>query len=239
MNNTFLHHLAGRLTHLLPHPVRQAKIRTYAGKNSVRLYFPELDSSHYEVCLRGDAIEIAFTFTGGRVKNSSRLALFESHLYALRQDLQHPLDVCPNWRNHWARVAIQLPKEPLTEKLAEQCAELTIKFLDLTYPILRSVFEAIPARSSQPVEPVPVLNPHHFGAYAILSRRLDRIRAFLQGRAERPPDDVLCDWVQLCYTFELFKEGAEIFSLIDPATVQPWLYERTRRLAKICRIRAT
>jgi hypothetical protein len=177
--------------------------------------------------------EIAFHFAGSKTKCASRLALIETHLYALRQNLDQPLVVA-----NGGRVSIQLVQGQATETTAEQYARLMLNFLDLTYPLLRSIFETIPTWSKQQEPPGPSLNPDHYGAYAVLSRHLDRIHAFLQGRSARPSDDVLCDWVQLCYTFELYQEGVDLFKLISPAAVQPWLYERARRIAKVCRLRA-
>jgi hypothetical protein len=75
-------------------------------------------------------------------------------------------------------------------------------------------------------------------AHALLDQHLTQIRSFLQGRLSRPSDDVLCDWVQFCYTFGLFDEGYELFTLIVPSAVNEWLYGRTRKLAQVCCIRA-
>ena len=75
-------------------------------------------------------------------------------------------------------------------------------------------------------------------AHAILDQQLAMIRAFLQGRSSRPNDEVLCDWLAFCYTFELFAEAYELYQLIDPAAVNAWLYQRTKRIATVCRTRS-
>ncbi len=65
------------------------------------------------------------------------------------------------------------------------------------------------------------------------------MRAFLLGRSDqRPSDEKLCDWVHLCYTLELYATARDLFRLINPAEVHPWYFERTRKLARICSIRA-
>jgi hypothetical protein len=74
-------------------------------------------------------------------------------------------------------------------------------------------------------------------AHGILDRQINHIREYLRGRVERPSDELLCEWVHFCYTFQLFKEGVELFGLINPASVDLWPYERAKRIAKICRIR--
>ncbi len=75
--------------------------------------------------------------------------------------------------------------------------------------------------------------------HTILDREIAEIRAFLKGRAEqRPSDERLCDWVQFCYTFELYAEGRDLFALVNEADVNPWYLERTRKLARICSLKA-
>jgi hypothetical protein len=72
----------------------------------------------------------------------------------------------------------------------------------------------------------------------LLSAQVAEIRAFLFGRTDnRPSDEKLCDWIYFCYTFELYTEARDLFPLIDPAQVNAWYFERTRKLAKICAMR--
>ena len=75
--------------------------------------------------------------------------------------------------------------------------------------------------------------------YVVLDTELTRLRNFLRGRGDRPSDEKLCDWVHFCYTFELYAEGRDLFRLVDPTSVNPWYYERTRRLAAICTMKTT
>jgi hypothetical protein len=65
------------------------------------------------------------------------------------------------------------------------------------------------------------------------------IRGYLLGRTDnRPSDDKLCEWIHFCYTFELNAEARDLFRLIDPSQVNAWYFERTKKLAKICAMRA-
>jgi hypothetical protein len=75
-------------------------------------------------------------------------------------------------------------------------------------------------------------------SHAALDGQVQGIRAFLAGRAQRPSDERLCDWIHLCYEFELYHEGRDLFPLVDPSQVNPWYYERARRLAKVCAMKA-
>lgn len=238
MNETLIRDIAHNLTKNLPKHSQHARVRAYPEKSSIRLYYPEFDSSHYEICFTSKCAEVAFSFTGSKAKNTNRLALFENHLYSIQQRLGHRLNVEPVWQTNWARVAVSLPKDSPDDRLAERYAELMLNFLDLTYPILLTVFETVSPRSNQPVVSGSTLNPKHYGAYAILSDTVAQVQDFLQGRTSRPTDDQLCDWVHFCYTFKFYKEGARLFELINQTAAQPWLYERAQRLAKVCRFLA-
>jgi hypothetical protein len=71
----------------------------------------------------------------------------------------------------------------------------------------------------------------------VVDRLVHEIHQFTIGRANsRPSDDVLCDWVYLCYTLTLYSVGREVFDLIDPQRVNPVFYERARKLARACRL---
>lgn len=70
--------------------------------------------------------------------------------------------------------------------------------------------------------------------HALIDAQITVIQDFLMGRADRPSDERLCDWINFSYEFGLFREGRDLFALIDPTQVNPWYYERTKRLAKVC-----
>ncbi len=75
--------------------------------------------------------------------------------------------------------------------------------------------------------------------HAILDSQIKSIRDFLQGRTtDRPSDEKLCDWVYFCYTFELFSEAIQLFSLVVPDSMNSWYFNRTKKLAAICQVRA-
>jgi hypothetical protein len=90
-----------------------------------------------------------------------------------------------------------------------------------------------PAPPRPPQGPESVWNASR-GPVAIYDTQITAIRDFLNGRAGRPSDEVLCDWVHFCYNFELYREGRDLFGLIDPSQVNDWYYDRAKRLAKVC-----
>jgi|GEM_PF-2242296 len=74
----------------------------------------------------------------------------------------------------------------------------------------------------------------------ILHREIDNIRSYLDGRSSiQPSDEKLCDWVQFCYIFEMYNEGNQLFLLVSSNEVHPWYYERTKKLARLCAMRAS
>lgn len=68
---------------------------------------------------------------------------------------------------------------------------------------------------------------------------VQRIQDFLQGRStESPKGEALCDWIFICYSLELFREGAALWRYVNQDEVNPWQYERTAKYSAACRARA-
>lgn len=73
----------------------------------------------------------------------------------------------------------------------------------------------------------------------LVMEQIRRIEKFLEGRSDvRASDEQLCDWVNFCYSFEMYPEGRDLFRLVAADGVNPWYFERTRKMAKICELRA-
>ena len=74
---------------------------------------------------------------------------------------------------------------------------------------------------------------------------IDRIRPlvqrnqdFLQGRgSDSPRSEIICDWIFVCYTLELYREGAALWSFVNKGETDAWQYERTAKLGAACRTR--
>jgi hypothetical protein len=96
-----------------------------------------------------------------------------------------------------------------------------------------------PKPAATPPKSPPAPPAHDSAAHAALDRLLGEIQRFLSGRTERPSDEVLCDWVQLCYMVELHAEAAELFRFVDQNAVAPLLYQRARKLAQAAQAHAT
>jgi hypothetical protein len=69
---------------------------------------------------------------------------------------------------------------------------------------------------------------------------VQRIQEFLQGRSsEAPNSEVVCDWIFLCYTLELYREGAALWQYVSSDEVDAWHYQRTLKLSTACRAKAS
>jgi hypothetical protein len=68
---------------------------------------------------------------------------------------------------------------------------------------------------------------------------VQRIHGFLQGSStETPKSELICDWIFLCYTLELFREGAALWRYVNKDEVNVWQYERSAKYSATCRARA-
>jgi len=234
----FLAQVAEHLSSQLPTQASHGEIQPIPGRNWLRVDYAEFPRSHYELRLARGFDEVAFHLEGKRELNLARLAHLEPHIEKLSASLDYPV-IAERWGANWARVAIDLPPAPWNDKQAEEYAGLLAHFIDATFPLLQEAFVAVPSRRRSRTRrtQTPADSPDG-RAHALLDQHVTQIRTFLQGRSHRPSDEVLCDWVQFCYTFELFDEGYELFNLIVPSAVNAWLYGRVRKLAQVCRIRA-
>lgn len=234
----FLAKVAGHLAGRLSVRARQSRIGAKPGQNCLQVVYADLPRSHFELRLARGFDEVAFHLEGKREYNLARVTVLAAHQEELSATLGHRV-VAEPWGSNWARLAIDLPPAPWTDGQAEEYAVLLARFIEVTLPLVRQAFAATGRRAPARVGGAPAAAPAADGAaHAILDRQLAQVRSFLQGRAARPSDEVLCDWVQFCYTFELFAEGQELFNLVIPSAVNDWLYGRTRRLAAVCRMRA-
>ena len=235
----FFEQVAERIPQYLPKQARHGDIRVHEGMNYMQLTYAEFPGAHYELVLGRSDDRLAIHFEASREKNMGRLAIFESHQEELSAEMGHPVIADP-WGQNWTRIVLHLPRAAWTSQQAEAYAKLMGRFVDATFSLLRQAFDAVPpgqrrrrAKTTTDSSAWDGSRPH-----VVLEERLDQIRRFLQGRAVRPSDEVLCDWVQFCCNFELFAEGYELFKLVDPSAVNDWLYKRTKRLATVCHIRS-
>jgi hypothetical protein len=189
--------------------------------------------AYYQFWIRPKGHEFGLDFGSSHKLNHERMQAFLPHQEALRSAMGEQVHVGP-WGSPWTRVWYELPKAPLTEDLAAAYAGRLQRLIQVTLPILRQVY-AIRATPNQPERRLEA--PQN--AYAVLDAQVTAVRDFLNGRSGRPSDERLCDWVNFCYEFGLFREGRDLFRLIDSSQVNEWYYERASRLARVCAMKVT
>ena len=194
----------------------------------IQVHFVAFSGCHYEVWVHARTIEVGLHFQTSRKLNYARLEWFHPHREALSTALGEEVRA-EKWGENAARVFYELPRPPLSATVAAEFAGRLMTLIQGTLSILR---EAFPSRAEHPRIEAHIETPTR--AHVIIDTQIVTVRDFLNGRAGRPSDERLCDWVHLCYEFELYREGRELFALVDPTQVNPWYYERTKRLAKVC-----
>ena len=66
-----------------------------------------------------------------------------------------------------------------------------------------------------------------------------RIHDFLQGRGnDRPKSEEICDWIHFCYSLGLYREAAALWQYVHQDEINPWQFERTKKMAAVCRSKA-
>ena len=235
----FLTHLAGLLADRLAEEGMDEFIVAYRpSRYFIQVLSRRFVGSHYEVALNRDFHELGLHFEAVGSANYSRMSVFLPSLAETSTALGEPLHAEASGQN-WARIYLRLPSSDLGEALAEDYARRLVRMAKLTAGTLEQAYaaEPAPALPQQKRETATHKAPGET-QQRILADQIAAIRQFLRGRSPaRPSDDMLCDWVRFCYSFELYAEGKQLFQLVDPSQVNPWYYERTKRLAKVCEIK--
>ncbi|MHC4616933.1 MAG: winged helix-turn-helix domain-containing protein [Planctomycetota bacterium] len=235
----FLSRVAEQAPQHLPTRGGHGEIRVHREQSRMELVYREFAGAHYELALGRSNDRLAVHFEAARAKNERRLRVFEPHQEELSEKIGHPV-VAELWGKHRDRVLVRLPCAARTAEQADDYARILGTFVEATYPLLREAFSLVPAgrQGRNAGQASSASTKSDAQLHTLLDEQLDSIRRFLQGHGVRPSDEVLCDWVQFCYTFGLYAEGHELFTIVDASSVNDWLYRRTKKLAEVCRVRS-
>ncbi len=208
-------------------------------RNWMDLRVPLLRGGFYQLWLGREQHVISFEFASSKRRNNERLRAVAAHIEDLTSTLGYSIAAKPWGTTGRTHVALELSTAPLSDSLAKSYGALMRRFILETWPILGEIFDTGESRPrARTVAPAPAEGPmsrHHI----LFDSEIEMIRCFLRGATEqRPSDEKLCDWIQFCYTFELFEEGRDLFRLVSSDHVNPWYWERTKKLARICEMKA-
>ena len=69
----------------------------------------------------------------------------------------------------------------------------------------------------------------------ITKMTIKEIKVFLNGdsRTSLTPEKI-CQWIDYCYLFEMYWEGAELFNKVPQGSIPEELYRRTKKIADAC-----
>lgn len=86
-------------------------------------------------------------------------------------------------------------------------------------------------------------NPTRSERETLLKRLTDKtarqINLYLSGQSEYiPNDETLCEWIEFSYNNGLYKEGATLFHYINEKSVHSATFQKTRKIAEICRLKS-
>lgn len=233
----FFQDIEAHLSELLPAAIQAAPHHFQTRANFCQVIFDEFSGCHYQITLRRAFHEIGLHFESSRAASHARLRAFQPHLDELTKALGVQVQGELWRRNAWARVWLEHEAAPLNQTHAARLAEQCARFITATFPILESSAHVPRARRAEKKNGGQVDSPNPM--YQALDHQVEAIHAFLEGRSDhRPTDEKICDWIQFCYWFELYAEGRDLYKVISADGVNPWYWERTRKLAKICELRA-
>ena len=189
--------------------------------------------THYEIHLHKSYTFLGLVFYGPETENRARLAPFEQAVPELEAQMGRPVHTGVGGKSYSA-VYLRLPPAKLDLPTARELATAWLSLVRATVPLLDRVLGGLGQRVPRPRPKDEDLERPK----VILAEEIRRIRGCLVGSLSPPGDEKLCDLIQFCYIFELFDEGVALFRLVRPDAVHSWLYERTRKLARVCELRA-
>lgn len=228
------------LRDLLPNIFGTAEYNFRIRKSIFQIHITGFAGCHYEIWLKRKWDEIGLHFESTPDRNHARARNFEIQLDRLSEEIGREVFAENVGNRGWTHVYCILGRQIFDEKYAEDLALFFAYFIMVTLPTLISTYAEETTR--QPNRK-PRQNAQKTDEYShinmILIREVDTIRALIDGRnINRPSDERLCDLIQFCYTFELYREGAELLPMVSPSEVNPWYYERTKKMVKVCKQRA-
>jgi hypothetical protein len=237
VENKFLASVKEKLSEYLKPIMGSVPYEFVRRANYLQIRLTGFPGCHYEIAERRKKLMIALHFESSAERSQARLKSFEPHVDELTQALKTTVHAGNFNRRGWGQVYIEEIRHPLIDVSIQEDAELIQKFVTATYPILQTAYVSNNRNHHRKDDRVgyEVDSP----LYRILDQEVGTIRAYLQGRSLlQPKDEKICDWINLCYMFSLYTEAKELFSLVNEADVNPWYYERTKKISKACEHKA-
>lgn len=228
----FLDGLQVVLSHSVQSALGTISYKFVQRSNYLQIRLVGFQGCHYEIILRPARHEIGLHFESSAERSQARLNCFEPHIDMLALSLNMPVYSGELQRRGWTQVRIENVAQPLTDSLAKKYADLTLQFITASLPVLKDIYAGEkPARIAVNKRMTISDNTIH----AALDQEVATIRAYLEGRsALHVSDERLCDWINFCYLLGMYTEGKDLFALVNGAEVNPWYFNRTKKIARVC-----
>ena len=202
--------------------------------NYLQIRLAGYSGSHYEISLRRSKLEIALHFESSAERSQTRLRAFKPYIEELNRKLNTVVYVGDFQQSRgWTKIQIEKLRHPLVPVSIKEDLDLICGFVTATFPILQQAYA-----NDRKIHHNPKENGKLSDAplrHNILDQEVEAIRSYLQGRTSTQlSDEKICDWVNFCYTFGMYSEGKDLFSLVSSNDVNPWYYARTKKIAKAC-----
>ena len=202
-------------------------------KNWFEIHIPNL-KGYYFLRLGRRFIEIGYIFSGNVQAIDSFMTYISPSVHILSEVVKRSVTVVSDDLKTWGRLSYNLQESsivgsdnlglgPIAIDFAKQFGIFIKETLNKLISILHTGIKKKIIEKHSPVTGPQV----HILAY---NSKVESINRVLEGVNSLPTDEILCDWVQFCYDFGLYKEGQELFSLITPDQVNDWYYDRTKKL---------
>lgn len=231
----FFQQISQRLSKEFPETFGMAKYRIPDRENWFEIHFPNL-KGYYSLRLARQFDEFAYFFLGNTQAAETFAQQFTPRLSEINEQLEYPITINAGFTKTWGRLGFETPPGVARERDIKEATEIAYAnllshFVQMTYPHLVALQVR---RINNPAEEKARSDKGILSQIQLLIARLDSIHQVLSGSIPTPSDEVLCDWVHFCYDFGLYKEGHMLFASVTSDQVNPWYYERTKKIARLC-----
>jgi hypothetical protein len=234
----FFERITKYLTKEIPETFTSAKYHIPNFVNWFEIRFPKI-KGYFSLRLARQFDEFAYFFAGSTPAAELFAQQLVPYLPVFSEKMECPVTVSSSYWQTWGRLGFELPPGLVSKSDEQNPIEIAYarklgRFIQVTYPQLVTLLKP---RSNPPPPEKATSSKNIQPQIQILEVHVDSIRQVLSGSIDIPSDEMLCDWIHFCYDFGLYKEGQMLFSFVTSEHVNPWYYERTKKLARLCSIR--
>lgn len=236
----FFKQIAEGLSQEFPDAFDKAEFRFPDRENWFEIHFPNLKGFYcFRFARKFD--EFGYYFPGNTKPAKILAQQITPFLGQINEQLEYLLEVSPAYSKFWGRLGFEIPPDTIRKRSSYRAAIIAYvqqfgSFVSNTRRLLEKLQTSQNHGQNKKEKEAKV---DGLLQSQLLTARITSIRQVIGGSITTPNDEVLCDWVHFCYEFGLFREGEMLFTYVSPGRVNPWYYERTKKLARLCSIKSS